>query len=192
MNRQAKHRIDPDPVSVGIVILSVLANVTTVLVYLDQLRRQRLVERRRGVRLRTKTSLRGLRNDLRHLRASAENVFSITPPNSREGPFRFGQASAFLDRHDFDMYSNEYKEVLERILLIQRRLHRIMVDLSYSPDGSIDLPMGQLREANSTANRLLEERLTVADAYRDILKLIDQTTAQLSDIDEFLSEFPNA
>jgi hypothetical protein len=191
MNRQTKRRIDPDPISVGIAILSVMANVTTVLVYLDQLRRQRLGERRRGIRLRTKTSLRRLRNDLTHLRASVENVFSITPPDSRESPFRFGQAPAFLDRGDFDIYSDEYEEILKRMLLIQRRLHEIMVDLVYWPDGNIDLPMDQLREANSTANRLREERLTVAEAYRNILKLIEQTTAQLSDIDDFLSEFAN-
>src|SRR5437763_1438653 len=121
MNPQTKRRIDPDPVSVGIAIVSVMANVTTVVVYLDQLRRQRLVERRRGIRLRTKTSLRRLRNDLTHLRASAENVFSITPPESRESPFRFGQAPAFLDRDDFDIYSDEYEEILKRTLVIQRR-----------------------------------------------------------------------
>ncbi len=192
MKPRTERRVDPDPVSVGVAILSAIANVTTVLVYFDQLRRQRLAERRRGIRLRAKTALRRLRNDLTHLRASAENIFSLTPPDSRESPFRFGYAPVFLDRRDFDIYSDEYEEILERIVMIQRRLHQITIDLLYWPDEGVDLPMGQLREANSTANRLLEERVTVAQAYRQITKLIEQTTAQIFTFDDFLAEFPNA
>jgi hypothetical protein len=64
-------RIDPDPVAIGVGILSVLANVTTVLMYLDSVRRQRVVERRRRIRVRTKNAIRRLRKDLAHLRASA-------------------------------------------------------------------------------------------------------------------------
>jgi hypothetical protein len=182
-------RVDPDPVTVGLGILSALANITTVLLYLNGLRRQRLVERRRSIRARTRNAIRRLRNDLTHLGASADNVFSLTPPDSRESPFRFGYAPAFLDRVEFDVYQDEYAEILWRIGEIQKRARRILTDIFDWPDGVVDLPTGALREANSAANRIFEERLTVADAYATIRRLIDTMTEQLDDIDDYLSQF---
>ena len=184
-----QRRIDPDPVSIGVGIVSVLANVTTVLVYLDGLRRQRLVERRRHIRVRIRNAIRRLRNDLTHLRASADNIFSLTPRDSKESPFRFGQAPAFLSRVEFDVYQDEYADVLNRIISIQERVRRIMTDIFDWPDGVVDLPVGALREANAAANRIFEDRITVAEAYAMIQKLIDTMTQQLEDIDDYLSQF---
>lgn len=153
------------------------------------LRRQRLVERRRHIRVRTRNAIRRLRNDLTHLRASADNVFSLTPRDSRQSPFRFGQAPAFLSRTEFDIYQDEYADILNRITDIQERVRRIMTDIFDWLDGVVDLPTGALREANSAANRIFEERLTVAEAYATIQKLIDTMTQQLEDIDDYLSQF---
>jgi hypothetical protein len=190
MNKVFKeHEVDPDPVSIGVAVISVLANVTTVVMYLDGLRRQRLVERRRRIRIRTKTAIRRLRNDLTHLRASTDNVFSLTPRDSRENPFRFGYAPAFLSRQDFDIYSDEYGDILKRIALIQDRVHQIMLEILDWPDGTVDLPVGALQEANSIANRIFEERLTVAEAYNNIQKLIEMIRQQLGTVDDYLSEF---
>jgi hypothetical protein len=186
---EKQKRVDPDPVTVGVSILSVLANVTTVFLYLDGLRHQRLVERRQKIRIRTRNAIRRLRNDLTHLRASADNVFSLTPRDSRESPFRFGYAPVFLDRMEFDIYQDEYAEILWRIGEIQGRARRILTDIFDWPDGVVDLPTGALREANSAANRIFEERLTVAEAYATIRKLIDTMTQQLEDIDDYLSQF---
>src|SRR5262245_18698997 len=97
-NSRKQERVDPDPVAVGLGILSALANVTTVLMYLNQLRRQHLVERRRRVRARTRSAIRRLRSDLAHLRASTDNIFSLLPLDSRQSLFRFGYAPAILPR----------------------------------------------------------------------------------------------
>lgn len=189
MNHVKAKRIDPDPVAIGVGILSVLANVATVLMYVDGLRRQRLVERRRRIRVRTKNATRRLRNDLAHLRASAENVFSMTPRDSRESPFRFGHAPAFLSRSDFDIYNDEYADILRRITLIQDRVRQILSDIFDSPDGIVDLPIGALREANAAANRIFDEKLTVAEAYATIQRIIETMMRQLEDFDNYLSEF---
>jgi len=182
-------RIDPDPVAIGVGILSVLANVTTVLMYLDSVRRQRVVERRRRIRVRTKNAIRRLRNDLAHLRASAENIFSMTPRDSRESPFRFGHASAFLSREDFDIYNDEYADILRRITGIQDRVRQILSDIFDWPDGVVDLPTAALREANAAANRIFDEKLTVEQAYATIQKIIETMTQQLEDFDNYFSEF---
>jgi hypothetical protein len=184
-----KRRIDPDPVSVGIAILSAAANATTVAVYLDGLRRDRLREQRRPIALRTKAAIRKLRNELTHLRASTDNVFQMIPRNARANVFRFGSAPLFLDSIEFNIYSDEYQDVLRRMISIQDQVRRIMIDLMDWPDGTIDVPTNALREANTAANRVFDEKLTVAQAYAEIRRVIESTAEHLSEIDDFLSEY---
>jgi hypothetical protein len=153
MNKVSKeHQVDPDPVSIGVAVISVLANVTTVVMYLNGLRRQRLVERRRRIRIRTKTAIRRLRNDLTHLRASTDNIFSLTPRDSRESPFRFGYASAFLSRQDFGIYSDEYADILKRIALIQDRVHQIMLEI-------LDWREGQLISRSARCKKRIQSQI---------------------------------
>ncbi len=180
--------VDPDPVSVGLMILSATASVTTVVAYLDRMRERLTSVRRRRVRLKVRPLMRRLRNELNHLRAAAQNIFEMAPADTRDMPFRFGHAPLLLTRREFDIFSEEYSEILHRISAVQRYIQEIILALTSWPDAVLDLSIDNLREANTTANRVLDERMTLASAYRMIQSFLAQVTEQLSQFDDYLED----
>lgn len=169
MDLRSDRRIDPEPISVVVMILSAAGSIAALVDFTEK-RIKRREERRqtfRGQRRIIRDSLFGARLALAQLRRHLETVrFFVEETDAArdandfedpmELPTEFGNANLYLTRSEVVEWEELQADVLESIQKLQRNINRLVVELASSD--LHDLPrdrVGQLQKAVARLNRIL-------------------------------------
>lgn len=179
-------RVDPDPISIALLVLAATAQTTTVIVFVKNQLNTRRQKKRRAKALKIGKYVRRLRDDLARTREAADYIFKIATKQNPNAPFALGNAPIVLTETQLQGYMDEYKEVLRRMEDARENTSTIMTAIMHDEDFAEEGSYAELANMNKLGNDVLNNQLPISKALPQIREYVSETMTRLDDLADVL------
>ncbi len=180
-------RIDPDPITIALLVLAATAQTTTVTSFVQNQVARWKKNKRRKQALPISKYLRRLRSDLEAIRERADYIFAIASKQNLNAPFLLGSAPILLDENQLQAYVDIYNDILVQMRKAGENVNMIMTLIMGEEDFDGQGTFEGLANMNKRGNEVLTQQLPMSKALPLIREYVSETMQRLDDLADLLT-----
>jgi hypothetical protein len=183
---EAGGKIDPDPVSIGLIIIGAAASVASIADYvhgrIDKWKEKK--QKKKTARLRRHILI--LRSELGGIQESAGYIFKLALQQNPKADFSLGEAELLFNLGELEEFMAAYEKVLKHVRNAQEETLSIIYAIHDIDEEVLEFSSPRLKEATREMNELLRKQPPLTDALPRIQNYVEAVMKELAILEEML------